>query len=221
MTTTYLALIADAAASRGLDARRRDTLQQHLRALVAEWNRTPRYRSERAARFAPTLGDEPQGLLRSPPPGRGARHATRARGAIRPHPGRRAPGPAAQPAAGLGARARAPRPRSRSGVDRGVRTWCPRHASRAATDRTGARRPLLSCRAGGHRHGEARTPPAGVRRRRSGTGRAPRPAPPAPGPARPCLRPAGPPTAPARRDRRLLAFGGFEAEPARRLSGLA
>jgi hypothetical protein len=146
MTTTYLALIADAAASRGLDARRRDTLQQHLRALVAEWNRTPRYRSERAARFALTLGDELQGLLRSPLLVWELGHALRAR----------VPEVEWIVACGRGAL-----------------------ATRLAPQRT------------------------------------------APELDGPCFHAARAAIDTAKRERRLLAFGGFEAEPARRLSGLA
>src|SRR5260370_4386097 len=61
MSKTYVALIADASASRRLPPRGRAGLQAEARAALGEFNR--RYRPVLAARFAVTLGDELQGLL--------------------------------------------------------------------------------------------------------------------------------------------------------------
>src|SRR5260370_26377285 len=61
MSKTYIALIADATASRRLPPRGRARLQAEARAALGELNR--RYRPVLAARFAVTLGDELQGLL--------------------------------------------------------------------------------------------------------------------------------------------------------------
>lgn len=64
MTTTYIALIADAAASRALPPAERARLQRALTGALPAWNR--RWRSQLAARIALTLGDEVQALLTSP-----------------------------------------------------------------------------------------------------------------------------------------------------------
>src|SRR5438046_9272197 len=61
MSTTYLALIGDAVASRALPPPRRARLQRALRGAIPEFNR--RWRTALAARFAVTLGDEFQALL--------------------------------------------------------------------------------------------------------------------------------------------------------------
>jgi len=61
MAKSYIALIADATASRRLPPRGRARLQADARAALGELNR--RYRPVLAARFAVTLGDELQGLL--------------------------------------------------------------------------------------------------------------------------------------------------------------
>lgn len=77
MTAAYVALIGDAIASRRLTPPARRRLQQGLRQLVAELN--DRYARARAARFAITLGDEFQGLLRRPAPLWEIVHVVRAR----------------------------------------------------------------------------------------------------------------------------------------------
>ena len=64
--TVYIALIADAVHSRALPAARRARLQSALRAALKHFN--TRYRRFLAARFAVTLGDELQCLLRSAEP---------------------------------------------------------------------------------------------------------------------------------------------------------
>lgn len=64
MSKTYIAVIADAVNSRRLPPKERARLQADLRADVSEFNRT--YRSSLAARFAVTLGDELQCLLKDP-----------------------------------------------------------------------------------------------------------------------------------------------------------
>ncbi|HEX4574350.1 MAG TPA: SatD family protein [Gemmatimonadales bacterium] len=64
MTTRYVALIADATASRLLSARRRARLQADVRAGLPDLNR--RYRRALAARFALTRGDELEGLFTTP-----------------------------------------------------------------------------------------------------------------------------------------------------------
>src|SRR5216117_1846599 len=61
MSTTYLALIGDAVASRALPPPRRARLQRAFRGAIPEFNR--RWRTALAARFAVTLGDEFQALL--------------------------------------------------------------------------------------------------------------------------------------------------------------
>src|SRR5690242_9236942 len=61
MSTTYIALIGDAAASRTLPPPRRARLQHELREAIPQFNR--RWRGALAARFAVTLGDEFQALL--------------------------------------------------------------------------------------------------------------------------------------------------------------
>lgn len=66
MSATYIALIADATASRTLPPDRRARLQRELRAAMPGFNR--RWRQALAARFAVTLGDEFQCLLRSAAP---------------------------------------------------------------------------------------------------------------------------------------------------------
>src|SRR5215472_6511913 len=64
MTTTYFAVIADAAASRALPTPARARLQRALTAALPDWNR--RWRPHLAARSALTLGDEVQALLTTP-----------------------------------------------------------------------------------------------------------------------------------------------------------
>src|SRR5206468_636478 len=66
MTTTYIALIADVAASRALPAPARARLQARVRDVARELN--ARYRAHLAARFAVTLGDELQGLFKTAAP---------------------------------------------------------------------------------------------------------------------------------------------------------
>jgi hypothetical protein len=61
MSSLYYALIADAIASRRLPPARRGALQTTLRAVARDLTR--RHRRAVAAAFAPTLGDELQGLL--------------------------------------------------------------------------------------------------------------------------------------------------------------
>lgn len=72
----YVALIADATASRLLPAASRARLQAALRGSLAEFNR--RYRAALAARFGVTQGDELQCLLTSPTPLWEVAHAIRA-----------------------------------------------------------------------------------------------------------------------------------------------
>ncbi|HYK82082.1 MAG TPA: SatD family protein [Gemmatimonadales bacterium] len=64
MTKIYIALIADATASRRLPPAARRRLQAEARAALRHLNR--RYRPALAARFALTLGDELQCLLTTP-----------------------------------------------------------------------------------------------------------------------------------------------------------
>jgi hypothetical protein len=66
MSKTYIALIADAAASRALLPPHRARLQRELRAALADFNR--RWRTALAARFALTLGDEFEVLLTTAEP---------------------------------------------------------------------------------------------------------------------------------------------------------
>jgi hypothetical protein len=66
MSTSYVALIADAVASRSLPAPRRARLQSDLRGALPDLN--AKYRRSLAARFAVTLGDELQCLLTSAGP---------------------------------------------------------------------------------------------------------------------------------------------------------
>src|SRR5260370_10377872 len=66
MSKTYIALIADAAASRALPPPQRARLQRELRAALADFNR--RWRRALAARFALTLGDELEVLLTTAEP---------------------------------------------------------------------------------------------------------------------------------------------------------
>lgn len=66
MTTSYVALIGDAVASRRLPARARSGLQNDLGISLKEVNR--RWRRMVAAGFAVTLGDQFQGLLTEPGP---------------------------------------------------------------------------------------------------------------------------------------------------------
>src|SRR5437667_340105 len=61
MSNTFIAVIADAVASRALPPPRRARLQRELRSAIPEFNR--RWRTALAARFAVTLGDEFQALL--------------------------------------------------------------------------------------------------------------------------------------------------------------
>src|SRR2546426_2922461 len=61
MSNSYIALIADAVASRALPPPRRARLQRALRSAIPEFNR--RWRTALAARFAVTLGDEFQALF--------------------------------------------------------------------------------------------------------------------------------------------------------------
>ena len=77
MPERFVALIADVVASRALPAARRARLQTAVRAAVPELNR--RYARALAARFAVTLGDEIQGLLRLPAPVWEVAHDLRAR----------------------------------------------------------------------------------------------------------------------------------------------
>lgn len=66
MSSIYIALIADATASRALPPPRRARLQHALRRALPEFNR--RWRTALAARFALTLGDELQALLTTAEP---------------------------------------------------------------------------------------------------------------------------------------------------------
>src|SRR5207253_389332 len=66
MSSIYIALIADATASRALPPPRRARLQHALRRALPEFNR--RWRTALAARFALTLGDEVQALLTTADP---------------------------------------------------------------------------------------------------------------------------------------------------------
>src|ERR1051325_1089152 len=66
MSRVYVALIADAVHSRALPAARRARLQSALRAALKDLN--TRYRRFLAARFAVTLGDELECLLKSAEP---------------------------------------------------------------------------------------------------------------------------------------------------------
>jgi hypothetical protein len=66
MSRNYVALIADAVASRSLPAARRARLQSDLQGGLPDLN--ARYRRSLAARFAVTLGDELQCLLTSAEP---------------------------------------------------------------------------------------------------------------------------------------------------------
>ena len=77
MTTEYVALIADVAASRTLSARARAALQNDIRAAARALN--ARYRKHLAGRFAVTLGDELQGLFTSAAPLWEVSHDLRAR----------------------------------------------------------------------------------------------------------------------------------------------
>ena len=77
MTTEYVALIADVAASRTLSARARSALQNDIHAAARALN--ARYRKHLAARFAVTLGDELQGLFTSAAPVWEVSHDLRAR----------------------------------------------------------------------------------------------------------------------------------------------
>src|SRR2546421_732915 len=77
MSKRYVALIADATASRLLPPARRARLQADARAAVQQLNR--RYARVLAARFAVTLGDELQCLLPSPAPLWEIAHQIRAR----------------------------------------------------------------------------------------------------------------------------------------------
>lgn len=63
---TYVAVLGDAIASRGLPPRTRAALQERVRASLATVNR--RWRSAVAARFVIVLGDQFEGLLRHPAP---------------------------------------------------------------------------------------------------------------------------------------------------------
>src|SRR5260370_37263832 len=71
-TRSYVALIADATASRALAPARRARLQTDVRAVLKELNR--RFARTRAGRFAVTLGDELQCLLATAAPGCGSAH---------------------------------------------------------------------------------------------------------------------------------------------------
>ena len=73
----YLALIADATASRALPPPRRARLQADVRAAAKELNR--RFARALAARFAVTLGDELQGLFATAAPVWEIAHHIRAR----------------------------------------------------------------------------------------------------------------------------------------------
>src|SRR5256714_10559669 len=77
MSKRYVALIADATASRLLPPPRRARLQADARAAAQQLNR--RYARVLAARFAVTLGDELQCLLPSPAPLWEIAHQIRAR----------------------------------------------------------------------------------------------------------------------------------------------
>ena len=77
MATTYFALIGDVVASRALAAPARTALQAELRAALPDLNRT--WRRALAARFAITLGDELQCLLKSPEAVWDVAHAVRVR----------------------------------------------------------------------------------------------------------------------------------------------
>ena len=77
MSKRYVALIADATASRLLPPARRARLQADARAAAQQLNR--RYARVLAARFAVTLGDELQCLLPSPAPLWEIAHQIRAR----------------------------------------------------------------------------------------------------------------------------------------------
>src|SRR5438876_9752436 len=77
MAKSYIALIADAIASRDLAPTARARLQADARAAVKDLNH--RYRRVLAARFAIPLGDEPQCLLATPQPLSDLAHALRAR----------------------------------------------------------------------------------------------------------------------------------------------
>src|SRR5207245_2832217 len=77
MSKTYVALIADAIASRELPPAGRARLQADARTAVKDLNQ--RYRRVLAARFAVTLGDELQCLLPTPQPVWDVAHDLRAR----------------------------------------------------------------------------------------------------------------------------------------------
>src|SRR5437899_944165 len=77
MSKTYIALIADAIASRELPPAARARLQADARTAVKDLNQ--RYRRALAARFAVTLGDELQCLLPTPQPVWDVAHDLRAR----------------------------------------------------------------------------------------------------------------------------------------------
>src|SRR3989442_15181147 len=77
MSKIYIALIADAIASRELPPAARARLQADARAAVKDLNQ--RYRRVLAARFAVTLGDELQCLLPTPQPVWDLAHDVRAR----------------------------------------------------------------------------------------------------------------------------------------------
>src|SRR5437667_35017 len=77
MSKTYVALIADAIASRDLPPASRARLQADARAAVKHLNQ--RYRRVLAARFAVTLGDELQCLFPTPQPVWDVAHDLRAR----------------------------------------------------------------------------------------------------------------------------------------------
>jgi len=76
MTTLFVALIGDVAASRELGAPARARLQRQLRAAIPGFNR--RWRKSLAARFVITLGDEFQCLLTSAAPVWEIAHVVRA-----------------------------------------------------------------------------------------------------------------------------------------------
>src|SRR5438309_127262 len=77
MSSIYIALIADATASRALPPPRRARLQHALRRALPEFNR--RWRTALAARFALTLGDEVQALLTTADPVWAISHEVRLR----------------------------------------------------------------------------------------------------------------------------------------------
>src|ERR1051325_4951007 len=77
MSKRYVAVIADATASRLLPPARRPRLQQDARAAAQQLNRS--YARVLAARFAVTLGDELQCLLPGPEPVWEIAHQIRAR----------------------------------------------------------------------------------------------------------------------------------------------